>query len=247
MSKLSILNNRFQMSFISILLAVLIIIPLVLSARSAETQTPSKSIQTSSQMAQLGYTMVAQIMSQLNETGVNKKGRIVSAIRQLHLALANHLQNENVPSEVIEQFKKNMKSVELLFRTGAIEGNKLGNQIYEIVKQLSEVDQDGKVSSEVLEKLGLSKETINQVQQNNGEQILATKFAQKIMKVNPGAGNGKQKGNQVRPKSASVEKQRNNKGKRHRDKQPEKNSNQQRKRDQNKDQEKNNSRKNRGN
>lgn len=119
-------------------------------------------VQTSSQVAKIGYGNVGKVMSEVSMAKV-KSNLINKALSDLFTELASHLKKKNVPDQVVKKFKSQAKSLLSLYEKNAITQKQLGRQVSNIVKNVGRKDPKGKVPVSVMEKAGMSKEAVKKM------------------------------------------------------------------------------------
>ena len=122
--------------------------------------------QTPSEMAKIGYRNVGSVMSGVSGAEVDKKQLKAQALNNLFNELANHLDDKGVPEHVVEKFRNRFQSATGLYEEGIINKNQLSSETSTLVQNLGRRDEEGEISSSVLEKAGMGEKDIKQLAGN---------------------------------------------------------------------------------
>lgn len=122
-----------------------------------------EDVQTSSEMAKIGYRNVGQVMSGVSGAEVDKKELVSGALSDLFAELASHLDDKNVPDKVVEKFTDRAESLQTLYESGAISSDQLSSEASSIVRSAGRNDPEGEVPVSVLEEAGMEEEEVEEL------------------------------------------------------------------------------------
>lgn len=161
-------------------ISILVISTLVLSFATIGLAQEGEDVNTSLEEERIEYESIGEVMSNISEADVPKE-EVTDALSGLFNELATHLEEKEVPGHVVDKFEEKARSVTTMYESDALNPDQLGSEASRIVESVGRKDPEGKVPASVLEKSGMEKDQVEELNQKGADNVDPKEMAEGIV------------------------------------------------------------------